>query len=325
MDEDIRKMVLELQGSGHRIDIGGIQFAPKRILHSGSCLLDWMLGVGGLPSGRLLEFAGSEGGGKTTISMVCAAAVQAQGYEVVWVDAEHSYDEIMARNVGLKDTIVFQPKFGEEALDIVRKFVGLEQVGLIVIDSIAALVPQDELKVVQVTDAIALQARMISLKLRQIFVEMTPTSPTIITINQLRDRVGGWGASHTTPGGRSHKHWAHIRIQVARGNSIEDTDKNRVGNWVDLSYLKSKMTSPDKKVSVPLVWGYGIDRRLDIIESAALLGVVRKERGRVYFEDGETGKFVKDISDEQLTDLFLKVNLILDTYRTKISGAGEAI
>lgn len=323
MDKEVADLLAALVKDGIRIEVGGQQFVPKRVIPTGSFLLDWMLGIGGIPSGRLIELAGDEGGGKTTLSMVCAASVLRHGFEVVWVDAEHSFDQEMAENIGARNVIVTQPRYGEEALTVVRRFVKSEKIGLIVIDSIAALVPKAEMEIEFAADQVASQARMLSLKLRQIFADMDSNSPTVVLVNQVRDRVGQvWGDTTTTPGGRSPKHWAHIRIRVGKGSYIEE-DRHKIGRIAHLSYLKSKMTSPDKTVDIPLLWGKGIDRKRDAVEAGILTGLVTQEHGYYSFAWDQDAKKVhyRNIGGERLEQLNLKLAEVLHNRRLANGGA----
>jgi recombination protein RecA len=235
-----------------------------------------MLGVGGLPSGRVIEIAGGEGGGKTTLSLVCAAAVRQAGMEVVFIDAEYSFDEEMANRIGATGLLVHQPDYGEQGLELARQMLPVKAVGLIIVDSTAGLVPKAHLEAVYSTDIVAGNSQMLSLKTRQICVDLQPDGPTVILINQLRDAFGvSFGEKTSTPGGRTLKHMAHIRMAVSRKKLI-DQGKVPVGHWMNTKYLKSKMTSPARMVDIPILWGAGIDPQLDLLEMAAMNGLLTK-------------------------------------------------
>lgn len=305
MDEVLKNKIATMQGSGIRIEVGGGQFVPKRVIPTCSRLFNWMLGVGGLPSGRLVELAGGEGGGKTTLSLVCAAAVRQAKMEVVFIDAEYSFDEAMANRIGATGLIVNQPEYGEQGLEIVREMLPVKSVGLIIVDSTAGLVPKEHMKAVFAKEAVSGNALMLALKIRQICVDLQPDGPTIILINQLRDNFNATmfsGDKTSTPGGRAPKHMAQIRIAVTRKKIIEEKGVP-VGHWMNTKYLKSKMTSPARTVEIPLLWGAGVDDQLDLLEMAHMQGILEKnESTGVYSREKQPIKWSEELKAE-LEDL----------------------
>lgn len=301
MDEALKKKIETMQGSGIRIEVGGEQFVPKRVIPTCSRLFNWMLGVGGLPSGRLIELAGGEGGGKTTLSLVCAAAVRQAKMEVVFIDAQYSLDETMANRIGATNLIVNQPEYGEQGLEIVRKMLPVKSVGLIIIDSIAGLVPKERMKTMFTEAMVSGNAPMLALKIRQICVDLQLDGPTIILINQLRGNFNSVMFSRnktSTPGGRTPKRLAQIRIAVTRKKIIEEKGIP-VGHWMNTKYLKSKMTSPARAVEIPLLWGAGVDDQLDLLEMAHMQGILEKnESTGTYSREKQPVKWSEELKAE---------------------------
>lgn len=285
----INTIVKALQKEGIRIEVGGESFYPQRILRSGSYLLDYFLGVGGLAAGRIFELCGVEGGGKTTLSLVCAAAVRSQGYEVVWEDAERCFNPGVAQRIGAMGMIVAQSGYGEQAFETLSKFILEPSVGLIVVDSVAGLLPRDEAEqdFDSEKEGMAHQSRMMSRGLRKLSELLTPTSPTLIFINQIREKVGVvYGNPETTPGGRALKFWAHARIRIGKGEILtQGTEK--VGCEAKLTYLKSKMTNPSRAVNIPILWGQGLQEDKDLYEAAFLLDILQKEKRKNSYLWGE--------------------------------------
>ncbi len=251
---------------------------------TGSASLDLALGVGGIPMGRIVEVYGPEGSGKTTLTLSIAREFQRAGHVAAFVDAEHALDPIWAQNIGvdMDALMISQPDSGEEALTIVEMLAASRQVSVVVIDSVAALVPQAEIDGEMGDSHIGLQARLMSQAMRKLVAIAFDSNCTIIFINQIRMKIGVmFGSPETTPGGRALKFYSSVRLDIRRAKAIKEGDEN-VGNEVMVKVAKNKVAPPFKKAECALYFGkkgypYGIDYASSLINLAVDAGIIKKQ------------------------------------------------
>lgn len=264
---------------------------PPKLMESsptGSLLLDEALGIGGYPKGRIIEIFGPESSGKTTVSLHAIAEIQKEGGVAAFIDAEHALDPQYAERLGvnLDDLLVSQPDTGEQALEIADALVHSGAVDMIVIDSVAALVPRAEIEGEMGDSHVGLQARLMSQALRKLAGTINRFGTIAIFINQLREKVGViYGSPEVTPGGRALKFYSSIRLDVRRGEQIkEGTDV--VGNKVRIKVVKNKVAPPFKNVEVDMVYGQGFSKTGELLDLAVSYDIVDKA-GAWYSYEGE--------------------------------------
>ena len=255
------------------------------VIPSGSFGIDLALGVGGYPRGRIIEIFGPEMSGKTTLSLAAAASAQRMGLIAAFIDVEQSLNPTYARLLGVDvdKLLVAQPNSGEEALDIVEQLVTSGEVGLIVVDSVAALVPKAELDGEMGDSHIGLQARLMSQAMRKLTARMARSQTTVIFINQLREKVGVmFGSPEVTSGGKALKFYASVRLDVRRVDSIKQ-GTDIIGNKVKVKVVKNKVAAPFKDTIFPLLYSVGIDRFGELLEMGERRGLVNKQGGGWYY------------------------------------------
>lgn len=259
---------------------------------TGALSLDLALGVGGLPRGRVIEIYGPEAGGKTTLSLHAAAQAQKMGGTVAFIDAEHALDPVYAENLGVNvdELLVSQPDSGEQALEIAEKLVRSGAIDLIIVDSVAALVPQAEIEGEMGDSHVGLQARLMSQALRKLTSLLNKTKTSIIFINQLRQKIGVmFGNPETTPGGLALKFYASVRIDVRRVENLKKGDEI-VGTRVRAKVTKNKVAPPYRQAEFTMILGQGISREACIIDKAVEAGFIEKSGSWYIYGEEKIGQ-----------------------------------
>lgn len=285
---DVLKDIKSNYGNGSIMILGEKSYIETDTIPSGSILLDEALGVGGYPKGRIIEIYGPESSGKTTLALEAIAAVQKNGGLCAFIDVENTIDPEYSENIGIQiDKLVLsQPDSGEEALEIVEHLTKSACFDLIVVDSVAALVPQSELVGNMVDASVGLQARMMSKALRKITGVLSKTNTTIIFINQLRDKVGViYGNNETTTGGRALKFYASIRMDIRRSEAIKE-GINVIGNTVNIKIVKNKVAPPFKSIKLDIIYGKGISKEGELLDLGIKHNLITKS-GAWYDYKGE--------------------------------------
>lgn len=275
-------------GEGSIMTLGSRERVSIDVISSGSLALDRALGIGGYPKGRVIEIFGPESSGKTTTALHAVAECQKSGGMCAYIDVEHAIDPVYAEALGVNvDTLLLsQPDSGEQALGITQRLVQSGAVQLVVVDSVAALVPQAELDGEMGDSHVGLQARLMSKALRKLAGIMSNTGTTVIFINQLREKVGiVFGNPETTPGGRALKFYASVRVDVRRGEQLKDGTEF-IGNATKLKIVKNKVAPPFKTAVVNIVYGQGFSHADEIITMGVEYGIVEKS-GSWYSYNGE--------------------------------------
>ncbi len=277
LDETL-KQIQKLFGKGAVMRLGEREAVDVDAISSGSLLLDEALGVGGYPKGRIIEIFGPESSGKTTLALHAIAECQKQGGRAAFIDAEHAIDPIYAKNLGvdINELILSQPDNGEQALEIVEMLAGSGSINLIVVDSVAALVPQAELDGEMGDSSVGLQARLMSKAMRKIAGILNKKECAVIFINQLREKVGVmYGNPETTSGGRALKFYASIRIDIRRTEAIKQ-GADIIGNTCRVKIVKNKVSPPFKQCEIDIIYGQGISKEAEVLDRAVELGYVKK-------------------------------------------------
>ena len=290
-DKALEQVLADIEkqfGKGAIMRLGSDEHLNIETISSGSLSLDIALGVGGYPKGRIIEIYGPESSGKTTFALSAIAEVQKNGGRAAFIDAEHALDPVYAKNLGVKidELLLSQPDTGEQALEICEALVRSEAVSIVVIDSVAALVPKAEIEGEMGDSHVGLQARLMSQALRKLSGTINKTKTTAIFINQLREKVGVmFGNPETTTGGRALKFYASIRMDIRRGEAIKQGDKI-IGNRTNIKVVKNKVAPPFKSAAVDIMYGEGISREGEIVDIATDLNILEKS-GAWYAYNGE--------------------------------------
>ena len=277
LDETLKE-IQKMFGKGSVIRLGDRDAVEVDAIPSGSLLLDDALGVGGYPKGRIIEIFGPESSGKTTLALHAIAECQKMGGRAAFIDAEHAIDPTYAKNLGVDvdNLLLSQPNSGEEALEIVEMLASSGAINLIVVDSVAALVPQAELDGVMSDNSVGLQARLMSKAMRKLAGVLNKDDCAVIFINQLREKVGVmYGNPETTSGGRALKFYASIRIDIRRTEAIKQGSEI-VGNTCRIKIVKNKVAAPFRQCEIDIIYGKGVSKNAEILDKAVELGIIKK-------------------------------------------------
>ena len=280
-------------GDGSIMKLGDNQNMNVEVISTGSINLDAALGQGGVPRGRIVEIYGAESSGKTTIALHIAAEAQKEGGIVAFIDAEHALDPVYAKALGvdIDELLISQPDYGEQAMEIADMLVRSGAVDLIVVDSVAALVPKTEIEGEMSDQQMGLQARLMSKALRKLTATLNKSKTTMIFINQIRDKIGGFGfgPQTTTTGGKALKFYASVRMEVKRVGQVKQGDEV-IGNETLVKITKNKIAPPFKEASFQIMYGKGISRVGEILDMALDNDIVSKSGAWFSFGDIRLGQ-----------------------------------
>ncbi len=281
VDKTLENVLADLEkqfGKGAVMRLGDNHHAKVEVVSSGSLSLDIALGAGGYPKGRIIEIFGPESSGKTTFALHAIAEVQKLGGRAAFIDAEHALDPIYAKNLGvdINNLLLAQPDTGEQALEICEALVRSDAISIVVIDSVAALVPQAEIDGEMGDSHVGLQARLMSQALRKLSGTINKTKTIAIFINQLREKVGVmFGNPETTPGGRALKFYSSIRLDVRKSEAIKIGD-SIIGNKTNIKVVKNKIAPPFRLATVDIMYGEGVSKEGEIIDLGVDANILEK-------------------------------------------------
>ncbi len=313
--EQALKQIEKTYGKGSVMKLGDQAERTIDVIKTGSIALDEALGVGGYPKGRIIEIYGPESGGKTTFALQAIAQAQKNGGYAAFIDAEHALDATYAKKLGvdIENLVLSQPDTGEQALEIAEALIRSGAVDIIVVDSVAALVPEAEINGDMGDSHVGLQARLMSQAMRKLSGIINKTNCVAIFINQLREKVGVmFGNPETTPGGRALKFYASVRLEVRKGEAIK-IGNDIMGNKVNVKVVKNKVAPPFKTVSVDIVYGEGISRTGEIIDMASSCEIIEKSgawfsyNGNKLGQGRENAKEYLKNNEELLDEIELKL------------------
>ena len=300
------KQIQKMFGKGSVMKLGERPSVDVDIIPTGSLLLNECLGVGGYPKGRIVEIFGPESSGKTTLALHAIAECQKRGERAAFIDAEHAIDPNYAKALGvdINELILSQPDSGEQALEIVEMLANSGAISLIIVDSVAALVPQAELDGEMSDNSVGLQARLMSKAMRKLAGILNKKECAVIFINQLREKVGVlYGNPETTSGGKALKFYASIRIDIRRTEAIKN-GTDIVGNTCRIKIVKNKVSPPFKTCQVDIIYGQGISKATELLDKAVELGIIHRAgawyeyKGNKIAQGKETAKaYLKENED----------------------------
>jgi len=276
--EEALRNIEKTYGKGAVMKLGERPETAVDTIPTGSISLDMALGVGGYPKGRIIEIFGPESSGKTTLALTAIAEAQKRGGRAAFVDAEHAIDPVYAKKLGVNidELILSQPDNGEQALEIVEMLAHSNAINLIIVDSVAALVPQAELDGMMADNQVGLQARLMSKAMRKLAAVLNKSNCTVIFINQLREKVGiAYGNPEVTSGGRALKFYASVRIDIRRSEAIK-VGESIIGNMVKIKIVKNKVAPPFITSEIELLFGQGFSKTGEVLDKATDLGLIKK-------------------------------------------------
>ncbi|MFI3262056.1 MAG: recombinase RecA [Rikenellaceae bacterium] len=298
------------------------------VIPSGSITLDYALGVGGYPKGRIIEIYGPESSGKTTLAIHAVAEAQKQGGIAAIIDAEHAFDRFYAEKLGvdIDNLLIAQPDNGEQALEIAEQLIRSSAVDIVVIDSVAALTPKAEIEGDMGEAKMALQARLMSQALRKLTGVISKTNTICIFINQLRDKIGiSYGSPETTTGGNALKFYASVRIDIRKGTSLKDGD-DQFGSHAKVKVVKNKVAPPFKRAEFDIIYGEGISRLGEIMDLAVDYNIIKKSGSWFSYGERKLGqgrdklKALLEEDDELRNEVETKVIATLENSNSKDKG-----
>jgi len=323
-------------GKGSIMRLGDHTHAPIEVIPTGSIALDVALGIGGLPRGRIVEIYGPESSGKTTVALHAVANAQKGGGIAAFIDAEHALDPEYAARLGVNtdDLLVSQPDTGEQALEIADMLVRSGALDIVVIDSVAALVPKAEIEGEMGDSHVGLQARLMSQAMRKITGALAVSGTTAVFINQLREKVGVFfGSPETTSGGRALKFYASVRLDVRRIETLKEGTEP-VGNRTRVKVVKNKVAAPFKQAEFDILYGQGISREGGLIDLGVEHGLVRKSGAWYTYQGDQLGQgkenvrsFLKDnpeLADQIEQEILIKLGVVEDPEASAADAAGAA-
>ena len=323
-------------GEGSLMKLGSDQVRKIPSISTGALSIDLALGIGGVPRGRVIEIYGPESSGKTTLSLHIAAEAQKAGGVAAFIDAEHALDPIYASALGVDvdELLVSQPDTGEQALEIANMLIDSEGVDVVVIDSVAALVPQAEIDGEMGQSHVGLQARLMSQALRKLTSSINKTQTTVIFINQIREKIGVmWGSPETTSGGRALKFYASVRIDIRRIETLK-IGAEMIGNRVRAKIVKNKVAPPFKEAQFDIMFGQGISREGSLLDVGVDHGIVRKAGAWFTYDEIQLGqgkenskRFLRENADIALqleTDVYKAVGMIESDEATEEDTVDES-
>ncbi len=307
-------------GKGSLMKLGEHETIKIDVISTGSLSIDYAIGVCGIPRGRITEIYGPESSGKTTLALHCVANAQKEGGIAAFVDAEHALDIEYAKNLGVDvdNLLISQPDSGEQALEIIDTLVRSNAVDIIVLDSVAALVPQAEIEGDMGDAHMGLQARLMSQALRKLTGAISKTNTSIIFLNQIRSKIGVmFGNPETTTGGNALKFYASLRIDIRKVNNIKQ-GQDIVGNKTKVKIVKNKVAPPFKEAEVDIIYGKGIDYIGDVLDLAVAHEIVEKSGSWFAYQNQRLGQG-RDNARDFLNDNLELLNTLINEVKTKLN------